>query len=35
MVLYGESLGTMMAPGSSISLAIGVVSVSVASDLLV
>ena len=35
MVLYGESFGTMIAPDSSISLAIGVVSVSVASDLFV
>ena len=35
MVLYGESLETMMAPGSSMSRASGVVSVSFGSDLLV
>ena len=35
MVLNGESFGTMTAPYSSISRTIGVVSLSVASDLLV
>ena len=35
MVLNGESLGTITAPYSSISFTIGVVSASVASDLLV
>ncbi len=35
MVLYGESLLTMMAPGSSIRRASGVVPVSFDSDLLV
>ena len=35
MVLYGESFGTITAPYSSMSRTIGVVSLSVASDLLV
>ena len=32
MSLYGESLGTTIAPASSMSLAIGVVSLRVAAD---